>query len=104
MSAPVARQYKMDHTGIGTGGSGGAKDGKVKQFVVEGVGHLVPMEASELCADAAAEWLGKEAEKWKVEMEKYKGWTKLSREEKTTLSEEWKRMIGGPLRRTKSQL
>lgn len=95
LSPPEARKAKMDVTGTGTGGSGGAKYGRVKEVLAKGQGHLVPMEAVALCADAAAKWLGSEKAIWQEEMDRYKEWTKLSLEEKTTLSAEWKKRIGG---------
>ena len=93
MSTPEARRFKMETTGTGLGGSGGAKDGQVKEVVLEGVGHLVAMEASGLCADAAAGWLGQELERWREGQRRYVEWTKKSQVDKSTLSEEWKRRI-----------
>lgn len=98
MTSPESCQYKLDVTGSGTGGSGGAKEGRVEGVMLEGIGHLVAMEASKECADAAAMWLGKEVKRFDKEREEYIEWTKQSFEAKTTLSEEWKRRIGPPLR------
>jgi len=98
MSTPEACKYKIEITGSGLGGSGGAKEGKVEGVMLEGIGHLVAMEASTKCADAAAGWLGREAKKFEKERRQYVEWTKQSLEAKTTLSEEWKRRIGGPLK------
>jgi hypothetical protein len=86
----------VDITGTGTGGSGGAKEGMVEGVMLEGIGHLVAMEASEKCADAAAVWLGKEVTRFEKERMEYIEWTKQSFEAKTTFSEEWKRRIGPP--------
>jgi hypothetical protein len=98
MSSPEARKMKMEATGTGLGGSGGAKEGRVKEVLLEGVGHLVAMEASEKCADAAAGWLGMEMKRFEAEKEKYVEWTKQSLVAKQTLSEEWKKRVGGPLK------
>jgi pimeloyl-ACP methyl ester carboxylesterase len=98
MTSPESCQYKLDVTGTGTGGSGGAKEGRVEGVMLEGIGHLVAMEASEQCADAAAAWLGKEVKRFDKEREEYIEWTKQSFEAKTTFSEEWKKRIGPPLR------
>lgn len=98
MSSPEACKYKLETTGTGTGGSGGAKEGMVDGVMLEGVGHLVAMEASEKCADAAAAWLGKEVKRFEKERMVYIEWTKQSMEAKTTFSEEWKRRIGSPLK------
>jgi pimeloyl-ACP methyl ester carboxylesterase len=105
MSLPDARKYKMDITGTAPGGSGGAKEGKVKEVVLKDIGHLVAMEAADQCADAAAGWLGQELKAWRKEQEAYLQWTKKSLAEKQTLSEEWKKMIGGPpVRKPKSKI
>ena len=98
MSPPSARKDKMDATGAGLGGSGGVKKGRVSEVVLEGIGHLVAMEASDKCADAAAQWLGKELKRHEEEKRAYVEWTKKSLPEKQTMSEEWKKRIGGPLR------
>lgn len=96
MSSPEARNRKMEITGMGLGGSGGAKQGRVKEVVLKNVGHLVVMEASGQCADAAAVWLGCEMERFNEEQSKYLQWTKKSMASKTTMSERWKKHIGGP--------
>jgi len=96
MSSPEACKYKLDVTGTGTGGSGGAKEGRVEGVMLDGIGHLVAMEASEECADVTAAWLGKEVKRFENERNEYIEWTKQSLEAKTTFSEEWKRRIGPP--------
>lgn len=98
MSSPEACKYKLDVTGTGTGGSGGAKEGRVEGVMLDGIGHLVAMEASEECADVTAAWLGKEVKRFENERNEYIEWTKQSLEAKTTFSEEWKRRIGPPLK------
>jgi len=104
MSYPEARKQKLDATGTGTGGSGGIKYGRVKEKVLDGVGHLVAMEASNKCAEAAAEWLGKELKRDEADQKKYQEWTANNLTSKTTLSEEWERRIGGPIRPIKGRL
>lgn len=98
MSRPEMCKYKIDTTGTGVGGSGGAKEGRVEGVMLEGIGHLVAMEASEKCADAAASWLGREVKRFEKERREYVEWTKQSLKAKTTLSDEWKRRIGPPLK------
>ena len=105
MSTPAARKHKMDFTGTGLGGSGGAKEGKVKEVVLDGIGHLVAMESSDKCAEAAAAWLGQEVKRFDAEREKYVEWAKQSLEVKQTLSKEWERRMGGkPVRPPKSKI
>ncbi|ROV96619.1 hypothetical protein VPNG_09009 [Cytospora leucostoma] len=71
---PVARKEKMDLTGIGVGGSGGAKAGRVKELVVEGTGHLVAMEKPGVLASNAAGFIREEVERWRKEEEDYRRW------------------------------
>ncbi|RDW66181.1 hypothetical protein BP6252_09816 [Coleophoma cylindrospora] len=97
MSTPEARQLKMELTGTGVGGSGGAKLGMVKEVVLEGVGHLVAMEDSEQCADAGAAWLGRQLKHYEAEQRTYLEWAKRSLAEKQTMSKEWEKRIGGPI-------
>lgn len=104
MSLPEARKEKVAITGTGVGGSGGAKVGRVKEKVLKGIDHLVAMEAADQCADAAAAWLGQEIQRFTAERKEYLEWTKQSLASKTTLSEEYKQRIGGPLRRLKGNL
>lgn len=51
---------KMELTGSGPGGSGGAKEGRVANVMVQGAGHLIPMEKVEESAMHVASWVGKE--------------------------------------------
>lgn len=106
MSFPAARKQKIEATGVGVGGSGGVKAGRVKEKVLEDIGHLVAMEAggSEQCAEAAAEWLGQELQRFESEKKSYLEWTKKSLASKATMSKEWENRIGGPLRPPKGKL
>ena len=98
-SHPAAIKQKMDITGIGPGGSGGVKEGRVKEVTLKEIGHLVPMEATEQCADAAASWFGQEVKRFEAEKKAYEEWTRKSLTEKQTVSEEWKKHVGGPLKK-----
>ncbi|KAL8694363.1 MAG: hypothetical protein Q9218_001000 [Villophora microphyllina] len=96
LSAPELREARMQSTGVGVGGSGGAKDGRVHQIVLEKAGHLVPMEAVVESADAAADWLAAEMQRWRqLERDFEAKWNSKTKLEKQTVSEEWKRRIGG---------
>ncbi|KAI9840690.1 MAG: hypothetical protein M1837_001366 [Sclerophora amabilis] len=96
LSTPKLRADKMAETGVGMSGSGGAKEGRVQQVVLEGVGHLVAMEAVVECAENAARWVGSEMRRWREEDATFrKEWGKLGRREKTTLSDEWREKVGG---------
>jgi hypothetical protein len=57
VSVPQLRKDKMALTGSGVCGSGGVKEGRVKEILLEGHGHLIPQEAPSLCANATAAWI-----------------------------------------------
>lgn len=99
LSTPSMIKEKMERTGVGQGGSGGVKAGRVKEVTLKGRGHLIAMEAVEDCADPIAEWLGKELGRWRKDQEAYKEWTKIPLRERQVVSEEWKKRIGGPFQR-----
>ena len=46
LSPPDWRKQKMERTGTGVGGSGGAEAGRVKEVILEDVGHLIPSTLS----------------------------------------------------------
>ena len=96
LSNPEWRKAKMDRTGTGVGGSGGAKEGRVKEVLFEDLGHLIPMIGPKRTAKAAGEWLAEDLERWQEEEEEFQEeWDSKSRLEKTTVSKEWERKIGG---------
>ncbi|KAL8672897.1 MAG: hypothetical protein Q9168_002651 [Polycauliona sp. 1 TL-2023] len=108
LSVPVLREQRMSTTGIGVGGSGGAAEGRVKEVLFEDAGHLIPMEIVEESAEAAAEWLVPEMERWAQQDKDFQTrWSQKTRAEKQTVSEEWKQKVGGDPRalpKGKSQL
>ncbi|KAK2930100.1 Alpha/beta hydrolase fold-1 [Fusarium oxysporum f. sp. vasinfectum] len=101
VSPPQLQDEKMALTGTGVGGSGGEAKGRVKKVVGEKNGHLVPMEDPRLCASAAADWIKAELERWWADERQFEEWAKKSKEEKTTVSEEFQKHIGKPARRAK---
>jgi len=91
---------KMETTGVGVGGSGGAKEGRVKQVMFDDIGHLIAMEVPGRTADQIAPWLGAELQRWREQEENFKReWAKKSAQEKRTISKETERMMGGPPQR-----
>ncbi|KIX04650.1 uncharacterized protein Z518_05520 [Rhinocladiella mackenziei CBS 650.93] len=104
VGTPEACKAKMDRTGVGVGGSGGAAAGRVRSVLFEDIGHLIAMEAVERTADHASEWIGSEMTRWKedeAEHERY--WNSKSLIEKQTIDDQWKKMIGGPMTRKPKQ-
>ena len=64
MSTPWLKGKKLDTTGIGKGGSGGVKAGKVKGVELESGSHLITFEKPDECAEIGFVWL----------TEWYRGW------------------------------
>ncbi|KAG7123442.1 Abhydrolase domain-containing protein mpaH like [Verticillium longisporum] len=96
LSLPELRDEKMRLTGTGGGGSGGAPDGRVEAVTLPENGHLVPMEVPGVCAAHAARWIAREMVRWRREQADYEAWTRKSVEEKTLLSDEWKKRLVRP--------
>jgi pimeloyl-ACP methyl ester carboxylesterase len=93
MSTPEARRAKMEATGSGVGGSGGAAEGRVKEVVLD-CGHLVAMERVPQCAEAIVGFLGPELELWRGEQKKFRELrARVSGRELVMVDEQWKRMI-----------
>lgn len=104
VNPPDVRQEKLDLTGVGPGGSGGAKNGRVKAVTIEGYGHLVPMERTTEVATYAADFLVKDLEHWRREQEEFERWAKKRDEEKWVISEEFEGWMGGrPVRKPKKE-
>ncbi|KAL2128632.1 hypothetical protein VTI74DRAFT_8919 [Chaetomium olivicolor] len=93
MSGPDERREKMERTGTGVGGSGGAPKGRVKEVVLD-CGHLVAMERVPQCAEAIAGWLSGELELWRRERERFEERRRgKKRIELIAVDEQWKREI-----------
>ena len=101
VGTPEACKAKMEITGTGVGGSGGAPAGRVQSVMFEEIGHLIAMEAVDRTADHSAEWIGKEMRLWREDEEEYvKTWRDAKTlVEKQSVDEEWKKMMGGPYER-----
>ncbi|KAI1632702.1 prolyl aminopeptidase-like protein [Biscogniauxia mediterranea] len=101
ISTPESRASIAERCGVGHGGSGGTADGRVDQVVLEGRGHLFPMEVPGTCADMAAAWIGREMARWREREREYDAWVKRPMREKTTLSKEYVEKVGPPPARKK---
>lgn len=93
LSPPESIREKMEITGTGVGGSGGAKVGRVKQIVAKDYGHLVPLEAPQLCARAAAEFATEELDRWWRDEKVYEEWTRKPLVEKSTIDNRWRKFL-----------
>ncbi|KAH8171147.1 alpha/beta hydrolase family protein [Sarocladium implicatum] len=96
LSPPQLIREKMEMTGTGIGGSGGAKEGRVKGVTSKEHGHLIAQEAPGLCAREASVWIKSEMERWWKEEKEFEEWSRKTKEEKTTISEERKVYTGKP--------
>lgn len=92
---PETNRERMETTGYGWGGSGGAKAGRVEEFVVAGTGHLLAMEKPAVVAERAAEYLGREVARWRREEEVYrKEWVEgVDDRDKAVMSKEFRDLI-----------
>ena len=94
LSAPIPKADKLATTGIGVGGSGGVKKGRVSSVTFEGIGHLIPMEVVEKTAEACTGWLVPELERWSgIEERQRSEWDQVPKKEKSLLSEEYVRVM-----------
>lgn len=76
MSLPSMQDEKMALTGIGVGGSGGTKNGKIEKVVLPGIGHFFPLKMVTQCADVATNWLSKQMKEIEI-----KEWRLVSEED-----------------------
>lgn len=95
LSVPEFRAEKMSATGVGIGGSGGAAEGRVAEVTIDGVGHLIPMEAVGKTADHAVSWLAKEMRLWRAKEDaERQEWAAVPEEGKRVLSPQYLKMLG----------
>lgn len=93
-SSPEARRAKMEATGTGVGGSGGAEAGRVQEVVLD-CGHLVGMERPRECADATASFIDAELGRWETqERARDEALEGLSRLERVGINDRWREMVG----------
>lgn len=90
LSSPIMKADKLAYTGVGVGGSGGVKRGRVDSVTFDGIGHLIPMEIVGETADACTTWLVPELQRWKsLEDQERKEWAAVPLKQKSLLSEEY---------------
>lgn len=95
VSGPELRRERLEVTGTGPGGSGGLEKGRVKEKVIEDAGHLVPFEKPREAAEASAEFLSEELERWgREDEERRERWGRLSRRERVDINEKWREGLG----------
>ena len=90
LSAPVMKADKLAQTGVGVGGSGGLKKGRVGSITFDGIGHLIPMEIVGETADACVGWLVPELQRWlEIEDKERMEWAAVPKKQRAMLSDEY---------------
>jgi pimeloyl-ACP methyl ester carboxylesterase len=101
LSAPEARQAKVQTTGAGVGGSGGVARGRVQEAVLP-CGHLVPMELVQESGKVSADFIGSELALWRARKARYlETWEKVPLQERVTIDKQWESHIGALPKRSK---
>lgn len=89
LSTEEARADKMAVTGIGIGGSGGAKSGRVKEYLMKGVGHMIPMEKVHETAEQSVLWIRDALNLWQEHNIKNEQWLSMRKEDRSLLSKNY---------------
>lgn len=96
MSRPDFVAEKLAATGVGVGGSGGVKQGRVAEVTFKGIGHLIPMEVTSQTADAAANWIVPEIERFRRTEEAHRAqWSKVPKAQRNQMSEKYREVMLG---------
>jgi pimeloyl-ACP methyl ester carboxylesterase len=94
LAGPALNARRLELTGSGVGGSGGAKKGRVSALELE-CGHFVPMEQPRQSALASAEFVDAEARRWEENTQRFEQqWSKRPRPDRIGLDDEWRERIG----------
>ncbi|CAI7662032.1 unnamed protein product [Penicillium glandicola] len=84
------RAELLRRTGAGVGGSGGVKSSQVKEVIIKGSGHQVPLEKVKETASAIAEWISLVLQRWREdEMRVAQGWQDQSARDRLSMSAGW---------------
>lgn len=102
LASKEERSKKIQTTGVGVGGSGGAAQGRVSEEVLP-CGHLIPMEAPIECANASASFIDSALSQWQAEVKYFlEQWHKTPRQEKIAIDDKWRENIGALPKRNKA--
>lgn len=98
-------EEKLAKTGSGVGGSGGRAEGRVTSVMVQGAGHLIPMEKVEESAEHVGKWIGKEmARFWDWEKKTKEEWGDKKGIERSVMSKRFVEELNGIMAKSKSKL
>lgn len=89
-ATPWRRKERMEATGSGPGGSGGAPDGRVKEFIFKGGSHFFPFEKPLELGQTMAIWMDEEMRGWhSAERQHSEGWSAVPVGERSAVSDDW---------------
>lgn len=92
LAKPVEQHAKLDATGTGVGGSGGADEGQVDSMTVKGSSHWIPFDKpSELATQYIGPWIDKGVRIYADEQEtQYNAWLRsVPGDKRGQVSEDW---------------
>jgi len=93
---PANIAAKMEMTGSGPSGSGGAKEGRVTNIMVQDAGHLIPMEKVEESAMHIASWVGKEMQRFRDSERRTEAeWEGKKGVERSVITDRFVKELGG---------
>ncbi|KAJ6045089.1 uncharacterized protein N7446_003291 [Penicillium canescens] len=94
LAFPALTADKLRNTGTAVGGSGGAARGRVKEILLDQVGHLIPLEAPQRCAENVAPWLRSELSRWHSEEKALAArFDRATATEQASSSDQWKELF-----------
>jgi hypothetical protein len=94
---PALTTDKLKNTGTAVGGSGGAASGRVKEILLDQVGHLIPLEVPQRCAENVAPWLRSELSRWNSEEKALAArFDRTTATEQAFSSDQWKKPFASP--------
>ncbi|RAH66006.1 alpha/beta hydrolase [Aspergillus aculeatinus CBS 121060] len=101
LSSSTARREKVESTGTGVGGSGGAARGLVQEVVLP-CGHMVPMERVRESAETSASFIAARLSAWELKVSRFReAWERVPHLDRISVDRQWEREIGALPKRSK---
>jgi len=98
LSSPEAQDKKLERTGAGLGGSGGAKLGQVEKYMFEKLGHMAPLENVGESACVIGDWIGRKLSQFTEDEEAIRVTdTQKSESEMLVVSKKWLDLVKHPM-------
>ncbi|KAI9694161.1 MAG: hypothetical protein M1822_003432 [Bathelium mastoideum] len=97
ISRPERQKGKLERTGTGLGGSGGASMGRVKAKTITTASHMTPMEKPTEAASILGQWMGEQKNEYEAEKDFHQNHDSgKSVRNQTTLSPQWMQIMDKP--------